>query len=340
MISFYWGSLALVSGLTLQLADRRHWLTGHLFLIAIIGFTLTGLHYISAHASPVLQFMIVAMKILAYVLLPVIILIVGISFVRYSYRLIRKEGWAFHYSLLAIVGGLLVAMLVLSGLNFWSWHLQRLWQLLGLSLLLTGYFTFSFVAYLIACMTTRIGRHRQIDHIIVLGAGLMPDGRPTRTLAYRLRAAAKFYRAQRTRYHQPVTIVVSGGQGSDEVIAESTSMRQYLVSLGIPRDVIQEEDQSTSTIENLKFSHTLIVRKRPFYKAVVVTNGYHVLRANIFARQLHLNLTGISSRTPLYYLPFAMFREYLALILMYRWSNLMAVLGLTAWYVAVLVRLV
>ena len=340
MDSFYWGSLALVSGLTLQLADRRHWLTGHLFLLAIIGFSWTCLKYVSAHASPVWQFMIVALKLMVYILLPVVILIVGISFVRYSYRLIRKEGWAFHYSLLAIVGGLLVVMLVFSAINFWLWHSYQLWQLLGLALLLTGYFTFSFVAYLIACVATQTGRHRQIDHIIVLGAGLMPDGRPTRTLAYRLRAAAKFYRAQRMRYHHPVTIVVSGGQGGDEIIAESTSMRQYLVSLGVPRDVIQEENRSTSTIENLKFSHALIVRQQPFYKAVVVTNSYHVLRANIFARQLHLNLTGIGARTPLYYLPFAMFREYLALIVMYRWSNLLAVLGLAAWYIAVLLRLI
>ncbi|XUO98843.1 hypothetical protein AGMB00912_00375 [Lactiplantibacillus argentoratensis] len=31
MTPFYWGSLALASALTLQLTDRRHWLTGHLF---------------------------------------------------------------------------------------------------------------------------------------------------------------------------------------------------------------------------------------------------------------------------------------------------------------------
>lgn len=340
MTPFYWGSLAMVSGLTLQLTDRRHWLTGHLFLIAIIGFLLSAYYRFSSQASPTWQFMLVGAKIAAYTLLPIVILVVGISFVRYSYRLIRKEGWAFHYSLLAIVGGLLVVMLTLSGINLLLWNSRRLWQLLGLALLLTAYFTFSFIAYLLACVTTRLGRRRQIDHIIVLGAGLMPNGQPTRTLAYRLQAAAKYYYQQRARYHQPVTIIVSGGQGADEVMAESTAMRQYLIDRGVPRDTIQEENQSTSTIENLQFSHTLIVRQQPFYRAVIVTSGYHVLRANIFARQLHLDLIGIGARTPLYYLPFAMFREYLALIVMYRWANLVAVLGLTAYYVAALVRLI
>lgn len=340
MSTFYWGSLALASAVTLQLTDRRHWLTGHLILIAIAGLLLTAYHRFSAQASPLWQFFLVGAKILAYVLFPIVILIVGISFVRYSYRLIRKEGWFFHYSLLAIVGVLLVLMLTLSVLNLGWWHVARLWQLLGLALLLTVYFVFSFLAYLVACVTTRLGRRHRIDHIIVLGAGLMADGQPTPTLRYRLQRAAKFYRQQRAKYHRPVTIVVSGGQGSDEVVPESTAMRRYLVDNGIPRDAIVEENQSTSTMENLRFSHALIVRHQPFYRAVLVTSNYHVLRANIFARQLHLDLTGIGARTPWYYLPFAMFREYLALILMYRWSNLGVVIGLTLWYVFWLVKLV
>lgn len=340
MDPFYWGSLALVSAITLQWTDRRHWLTGHLFLLAAGLLALAAYHQLSAQASPLWQFVIVGVKILAYVLLPVIILIVAISFVRYSYRLIRKEGWHLHYSLLAIVGVLLVLMLGLSATNLAVWQNDELWRLLGLALLLTAFFAFSFIAYLVACVTTRIGRPQRVDHIIVLGAGLMPDGRPTRTLSYRLKRAAKFYRDQRQKYHQPITIVVSGGQGSDEQLAESTAMRRYLVAMGIPRDAVVEENQSTSTLENLRFSYALIAQQHPFYKAVVVTSDYHVLRANIFARQLHLDLIGVGAPTPWYYLPFAMFREYLALILMYRWSNLLVVLGLAAWYVAELVKLV
>lgn len=338
--SFYWGSLALVSALTLQLTDRRRWLTGHLLLLGIVGLTLSAYHRFSAQASPLWQFVLVGAKLLIYILLPVIILVVGASFVRYSYRLIRKEGWHFHYSLLAIVGGALVVMLGLSAVNFWSWHQQRLWQFLGLALLLTAYFAFSFIAYVVAVGLNRISRRRAVDDIIVLGAGLMPDGRPTRTLSYRLKTAAKFYRRQREKYHRPVMIVVSGGQGGDEVVAESTAMRRYLVALGVPLDAIQEENRSTSTLENLRFSHELIVKRHPFYRAVFVTSDYHVLRANIFARQLHLNLTGIGAPTPWYYVPFAMFREYLALILMYRWSNLLVVLVLSVFYGATLLRLI
>ncbi|BDZ29925.1 YdcF family protein [Lactiplantibacillus sp. WILCCON 0030] len=337
---FYWGSLALAIAITLQWTDRRRWLTGHFFLLAGISFALAAYRKVSDQASPLWQFMIVGLKVAAYGLMPLIVLVVAISFIRYSYRLIRKEGWQLHYSLLAIVGMLMVGMLGLSVLNGVYWHITWLWQLLGLAILLTAYFAFSFLAYLVACVTTRWGRHIPVTDIIVLGAGLMPDGRPTRTLSYRLKTAAKLYRKQRAKDHHEVTIVVSGGQGADEVMPESTAMRQYLVDLGIPRDVIQEENQSTSTVENLKFSHALIVKRQPLYRAAMVTSDYHVLRANIFARQLGLPIYGTGSRTPWYYLPFAMFREYLALILRFRWSNLGLVLALSLYYLAALVKII
>lgn len=337
---FYWGSLALAIALTLQLTDRRRWLTGHFLLLAGVGLALAAYRHVSAEAGPLWQFLIVGLKVVIYGLAPLIVFIVAISFVRYSYRLIRKEGWHLHYSLLAIVGAIMVGMLVLSMLNGIYWHNKRLWQLLGLAIILTAYFAFGFLAYLVAGVTTRLGRHVPVDEIIVLGAGLMPDGRPTRTLSYRLKTAARLYRQQRARDHHDVTIVVSGGQGADEIMAESTAMRQYLVDLGIPRDVILEENQSTSTVENLKLSHALIVKRQPFYRAAIVTSDYHVLRANILARRLGLPIYGIGAPTPWYYLPFAMFREYLALILMTRWTNLAAVVGLTFIYLAQLVNII
>lgn len=337
---FYWGSIALAVAVTLQWTDRRRWLTGHFMILAGIGLALSTYRQVSEQASPLWQFIIVGLKVVAYGLMPLIVLIVAISFVRYSYRLIHKEGWHLHYSLLAIVGLLMIGMLGLSAANAIYWQRRWLWQLLGLAILLTAYFAFSFLAYLVACVTTRWGRRVPLTDIIVLGAGLMPDGRPTRTLSYRLKAAAALYRKQRAKDHHEITIVVSGGQGADEVMPESTSMRQYLVALGIPRDVIQEENRSTSTIENLKFSHGLIVKRHVFYHAAMVTSDYHVLRANIFARQLGLPIYGTGARTPWYYLPFAMFREYLALILLFRWSNLAVVVGLSLLYVAKLVNLI
>ncbi len=48
-------------------------------------------------------------------------------------------------------------------------------------------------------------------------------------------------------------LVPSGGQGSDEVISEAEAMSRYMLRLGVPREAILTEDQSTTTMENLRF---------------------------------------------------------------------------------------
>ena len=46
----------------------------------------------------------------------------------------------------------------------------------------------------------------------------------------------------------------AGGQGPDEWISEAQAMHDYLVAHGISSERILQEDQSTSTYENLSFA--------------------------------------------------------------------------------------
>ena len=48
--------------------------------------------------------------------------------------------------------------------------------------------------------------------------------------------------------------IASGGQGNDEVESEAKTIRTDLVTRGVPAAIIQEEDRSTSTYENLLFT--------------------------------------------------------------------------------------
>ena len=48
---------------------------------------------------------------------------------------------------------------------------------------------------------------------------------------------------------------MSGGKGPDEVIAEGEAMQNYAVKQGIPADDIIVENKSTTTYENILFSH-------------------------------------------------------------------------------------
>ncbi|MDR2514603.1 MAG: YdcF family protein [Christensenellaceae bacterium] len=56
--------------------------------------------------------------------------------------------------------------------------------------------------------------------------------------------------------------MVSGGQGPDERVSETFTMRQYLPKRGIPGEQIILEDRSRNTNENTRFSKAIMSQKR------------------------------------------------------------------------------
>ena len=108
--------------------------------------------------------------------------------------------------------------------------------------------------------------------------------------------------------------VPSGGQGSDEVISEAESMKNYLLSKGIPEDRILPENKSTSTQENMTFSLEKINASCPDPKLIFSTSGYHVLRSGMLTRSLGIEAEGIGSKTKWYFWPNAFIREFIGLL--------------------------
>ena len=112
------------------------------------------------------------------------------------------------------------------------------------------------------------------DCIIVLGGGLDRNtGEPLSTLAYRLDRAVGLF----DEGYAPA-IIVSGGQGADEIISEAESMRNYLLRHGVPESAIIMEAQSTTTRENMAFSKA-IMDENGYEGALIVTSDYHLWRA-------------------------------------------------------------
>ena len=141
--------------------------------------------------------------------------------------------------------------------------------------------------------------------VIVLGAGLQGD-RPSRMLKDRLDAAARYLEKN------PESVcIVSGGQGPDEICTEASAMRRYLVEIGVPGERILEEDRSTSTLENLRFSRELIESRGLSDTVVIATQEFHQYRAQSFAKQEGLKGVGACTcRTPWYLLGCYWVREF------------------------------
>lgn len=111
-------------------------------------------------------------------------------------------------------------------------------------------------------------------NIVVLGAGLYPDGTMRPVLVSRLRAALQL--AQRF----PLAPVVVSGGVPQSGVTEAQAMRQWLVANGIPEFRITEENTSRSTVENAVNTNA-ILQQRGATGAVVVTSPDHLQRAMI-----------------------------------------------------------
>lgn len=111
-------------------------------------------------------------------------------------------------------------------------------------------------------------------------------------------------------------IIVSGGQGYGEDIAEAYAMKEYLASKGIDPSRIITEDKAKSTHENFKFAKKLLEEMNvdDNEKIIVVTNDFHVFRSKLLARRQRMNCSFIAAPTPLKVLAQSHFRESFAII--------------------------
>lgn len=166
----------------------------------------------------------------------------------------------------------------------------------------------------------RITRPGLADAIVVLGAGVRGE-EPTPLLAARVDRGIAVLREQQDAGADPV-LVLSGGKGSDEQISEAEAMARYAERAGVPREWMVLEDRSTTTEENLRNTRALLAsRDATDAHLVVVTSNYHALRAAQLTEQLGLDATVVGARTASYFVPAGFLREFVAVVNMYRRTN-------------------
>ena len=230
-------------------------------------------------------------------------------------------------NLLSLFYGLAIALSL--ALTFFFPHFIFLHKILSLTNGLLIYGSYLYASYILYGFVYNIFPViKRPDYLIILGSGLIGDRIPP-LLAQRLEKGKTMYE----KFHNHPKIVVSGGQGVDEPIAEAEAMAQYLRQVGIPQEDIIIERQSTNTLENLQFSKTILDQKsKENYYCLVVTNSFHSLRAGIYMRKLGIKGRSIGSRTALYFLPSAWIRETLGLIMLYwKWHAVFLGLYFIVW---------
>ena len=138
-----------------------------------------------------------------------------------------------------------------------------------------------------------------VDAVLILGAGVNGET-PSLTLQTRINAAADY-----VERHPDVPVVLSGGQGPGEQITEAECMRRELTKRFGEAATLVTEDRSTSTAENFAFSREVLEQHGIDTGAAVigvVTNDFHMFRAELIARREGLTVVGIPAELPWWWL--------------------------------------
>ncbi len=112
--------------------------------------------------------------------------------------------------------------------------------------------------------------------IVVLGARVRPDGRPSAALERRMRVAISLYQAGVA----PRLLLSGGGR---QAMPEAEVMRQLALAAGVPDSALLIEPRSRTTLENATETARLLSVAGP-RTVVLVTDSYHALRARLLFR--------------------------------------------------------
>lgn len=135
--------------------------------------------------------------------------------------------------------------------------------------------------------------HRKLDYVILLGAGVNGT-EPSLSLKDRLDTAVIYLTE-----HPETICIVTGGKGGGENISEAECMFRYLKENSIQEDRIWQEDQATTTAENIRYSLSLIKENTGKYPSEIgiISSEYHLYRAKMFTRPYCIPVFGIPANS-------------------------------------------
>ena len=166
--------------------------------------------------------------------------------------------------------------------------------------------------------------------MIILGYSLREGEISESILQERVDRAIRFRVKQLRETGKDLIFITSGGKGTDETLSESRWMHDYLIQQGIPENIVTEEDQSTTTHENMRFSKVKIQEINPKAKIAFSTSNYHVFRSGLYARREKIRAVGMGAKTKWYFWPNASVREFAGILSEHRLKQVIILFGLIA----------
>lgn len=230
---------------------------------------------------------------------------------------LRREGRS-----LALLMPLALGMILIVPPIYVFWSLQQYGKhisilipfLMVTTICVTGYLGLFYLCFMLFGTLYRISTHNaQGDVVLILGSKIF-DGKAPPLLASRLDRAIQVFKTAKQDGQDLPILICCGGQGADETRPESAAMADYLLENGIPQDFIRQDDQSTTTKENILFGSKIATEIRSNPHLLIATNEYHTFRTALLSRKLNVPAQVVAAKTARYYLPAALLREFIAVL--------------------------
>lgn len=293
---------------------------------------MTASQYVAGSLLGILAFIAISLIAVALLLFPFAL---GVFLITEGIRLLRHEGLSPANCLSLALGILIFLDLLAFPAIVTNVRNDAISWVFGVLSACTFYFSAQLAIYYLSSALNLIhfGKPRNIAQIVVLGSGLFGETVPP-LLQKRI---AKGIEIQRQDPH--ARLILSGGQGPGEDLPEGAAMRAWAIAHGAePANTVCEE-RSRNTRENLLFSRNLFAD--PNGKTAIVSTGYHVFRALLLSKKLHMNAVGYGSKTPWYFSLNASLREFIAYVSMTRtWQIAVLAVLLTPFWVNGAIELV
>lgn len=129
------------------------------------------------------------------------------------------------------------------------------------------------------------------DCAIVCGYFANEDGTPSDYMKTRVEEGVRLWKERKVR-----CLILSGAAVRNEHV-EAEIMKAYALSLGAPEECIYEEKQAVSTYHNMLYAKEIMEREG-LESCAVVTNGWHLRKANHYARKFDLDYVMCEAKNP------------------------------------------
>lgn len=129
------------------------------------------------------------------------------------------------------------------------------------------------------------------DCAVVCGWPAKEDGQASEIMKARVKKAADLWREGKVS-----TLILSGAAVKNEH-TEAQVMKEYAKSLGVPEERICTEEKSFSTYHNMMYSKQ-VMERRGEKDCVVVTSGWHLRKADHYARRFGMDYVMCAADEP------------------------------------------